>query len=108
MVAAGSGAGSTPAGVGSGGAPTPPAPGSPSPQAAGTRVMASSGAAPAARPGAGEPTLRGPAPTLVEAGTPDGSSPTEPVSRPGDPQSLRSPVDWSRSDLELPWESESP
>jgi hypothetical protein len=43
---------------------------------------------------------------LVEPGTSDSSAPTKPLSRPGDPQSLRSPVDWSRSDLELPWDGE--
>jgi len=78
---------------------------SPSP-GPGTRVMATTGAAVGAASATGEPTLVGPAPTLVQAGTPDGSAPTQPLSRPGDPQSLRSPVDWSRSDLELPWETE--
>ena len=68
--------------------------------------MAAAGAVAAGPATAGEPTLRGPAPTLVERGTPEGAAPTEPLSRPGDPQSLRSPVDWSRSDLELPWDDE--
>ena len=107
-VAAGAGAGLPPAQWGSAGTPTPAPPGSAaaSQPGAGTRVMASIGAAAVAPSGTGEPTLLGPAPTLVEAGQPDGTSPTEPLSRPGDPQSLRSPVDWSRSDLELPWDSE--
>ena len=74
----------------------------------GTRVMAAAGAVAAGQPVAGEPTLRGPDPTLVTAGAPEGSAPTEPLSRPGDPQSLRSPVDWSRSDIELPWDGERP
>jgi hypothetical protein len=87
-------------------ASTPTGPGAP-PAEPGTRVMAAAGAVAAAQPAAaGEPTLRGPAPTLVEPGTPEGSAPTEPLSRPGDPQSLRSPVDWSRSDVELPWDGE--
>ena len=88
-----------PSGAVASGAPAP-SPG------AGTRVMAATGAAVGTGPGTGESTLVGPAPTLVQAGTPDGSAPTQPLSRPGDPQSLRSPVDWSRSDLELPWETE--
>jgi hypothetical protein len=29
------------------------------------------------------------------------------VSRPGDPPSLRSPADWSRSDVEIPWDPDS-
>ncbi len=102
---AGAGAATSHAGWGSPGAMRPVAPGSgASPPGAGTRAVASTGAAAETRPGAQEATLLGPAPTLVQAGTPDGSAPTEPLSRPGDPQSLRSPVDWSRSDLELPWD----
>jgi hypothetical protein len=33
---------------------------------------------------------------------------TEPLSKPGDPPSLRSPHDWSRSDVEIPWDAERP
>ena len=33
---------------------------------------------------------------------------TQPLSKPGDPPSLRSPHDWSRSDVEIPWDPERP
>jgi hypothetical protein len=82
------------------------APASPSP-GVGPRAMASTGAAVGAAQASGEATRVGPAPTLVQGARPSAPAPTEPLSRPGDPQSLRAPVDWSRSDLELPWETES-
>jgi hypothetical protein len=53
------------------------------------------------RPGdrSGRPPARGTAraaPTAIQ-----------PLSKPGDPPSLRSPHDWSRSDVEIPWEPDS-
>ncbi|HEY7073540.1 MAG TPA: hypothetical protein VH479_25665 [Acidimicrobiales bacterium] len=97
-----------PAGVAAPSGAAASAPASP-PPGIGPRVMASTGAAVRAGPATGEATRAGPAPTLVQAARPSAPppAPTEPLSRPGDPQSLRSPVDWSRSDLELPWETES-
>ncbi|HET8620897.1 MAG TPA: hypothetical protein VFM27_18140, partial [Acidimicrobiales bacterium] len=60
---------------------------------------------PAAGDSRADPTRRGPAPTLVRAGAEP--TVTQPLSQPGDPPSLRSPHDWSRSDVEIPWDPES-
>jgi hypothetical protein len=60
---------------------------------------------PAAGHSRADPTRRCPAPTLVHAGAEP--TVTQPLSQPGDPPSLRSPHDWSRSDVEIPWDPET-
>ncbi|HZM32435.1 MAG TPA: hypothetical protein VFB77_18185 [Acidimicrobiales bacterium] len=95
---------------------------SPSPVLAPTGRSTAAGSS--AGSGPAEPHVPGEAPTLPgsppagslaacppASGRPDTplpwSRPAETVSRPEDPPSLRSPADWSRSDVEIPWDPDS-